>query len=364
MLQALATVKSIQKLGFELEIIRYKKNLSFIFKVIPKLFTYDFLKGKYKRLQKKISLLFYGKIKQNNKIRNEYFKAFCENKFGNHLSPICNGYKKLCESSLNYSAILSGSDQLWLPSGLSTNFYNLMFVPKDIPKISYASSFGVSKIPLHQRKRTAEFLSRIEYISVREIAGQKIIKELAGKNIPLVCDPTLLLTKEEWKQEIPKKEFFDKPYILAYLLGPNRKHRIAVNELKEKTKLPIIALRHLDQYVAGDENFGDFAPYNVGPEEFINLIRFAEFICTDSFHGTVFSCLHNKQFLTFDRYSSKEAASRNSRIDSLLKTFCLEGRRFNGNIMEIQKEIDWKLTEEKINELRHSSFKFLKGALK
>jgi len=363
-LQSLATVRAVQKLDCEPKIIRYRKSSSFFLKSIPRLFNHILLKEKYTRWQKKASLLLHKKIKQCNEIRNKCFDTFCNNKFNNYLSPIYNGYKELCEYSSNYSKVLSGSDQLWSPSGLPTNFYNLMFVPSYIPKISYASSFGVSKIPFYQKNRTAEYLNRIEYISVRELAGQKIIKELTGKEIPLVCDPTLLLTKEEWEQEIPKKSFFEKPYILAYLLGANKEHRNAVNELKEKTKLPIVALRHLDQYVPSDESFGDFAPYNVGPNEFVNLIRFADFVCTDSFHGTVFSCLHSKQFSTFYRYSSKEIVSKNSRIDSLLKKLCLEDRIYSGNIMDIQKTVNWSLVEEKIGEFRSFSFEFLREALK
>ncbi len=72
----------------------------------------------------------------------------------------------------------------------------------------------------------------------------------------------------------------------------------------------------MDQYVEEDENFGDYAPYNVGPIEFLNLIRGAEYVCTDSFHGTCFSVINEKKFMVFNRYSDNSSVSKNSRIDS------------------------------------------------
>lgn len=68
-----------------------------------------------------------------------------------------------CKGANRYSAVVTGSDQLWSPAGLPTNFYNLMFVPDSIRKISIASSFGVKNIPWYQISRTREFLNRIEF---------------------------------------------------------------------------------------------------------------------------------------------------------------------------------------------------------
>lgn len=107
---------------------------------------------------------------KNDIVRREAFKTFKEAHF-TKLSPVFVGYDELCEGAKRYTAVVTGSDQLWSPAGLPTNYYNLMFVPDDNRKISYASSFGVKQIPWYQTKRTAQFLNRIEYISMRENRG-------------------------------------------------------------------------------------------------------------------------------------------------------------------------------------------------
>ena len=68
-------------------------------------------------------------------------------------------------------------------------------------------------------------------------------------------------------------------------------------------KYKIVTLRHLDQYTKVDESFGDFAPYDVDPTKFLNLLRGADYVCTDSFHGSVFSIIHQKPFIVFNRYN-------------------------------------------------------------
>ena len=84
-----------------------------------------------------------------------------------------------------------------------------MFVPEHIRKISYASSFGVSNIPWYQRKRTAQFLKRLDYISMREIRGSEIVKELTGREVPTILDPVFSFNKDEWNQLIPQKKLYD-----------------------------------------------------------------------------------------------------------------------------------------------------------
>ena len=72
------------------------------------------------------------------------------------------------------------------------------FVPDGIPRIALSTSFGISKLPDRQAHKAAAFLKRIDFCSVREKSGQKIIKDLTGREVPVVCDPTILFTAEEW----------------------------------------------------------------------------------------------------------------------------------------------------------------------
>ncbi len=342
MLQAFATTKMLEKRGIDYELIRYEKKYSIVQKIkfIPRLFNSVLLKDKKEAFNKKMGMKKHPEFAKNDAIRMEAFHKFRDEHFICLAEPSV-GYDKLCMDARRYDAVISGSDQLWSPAGLPTNYYNLMFVPDDIKKISYASSFGVSEIPWYQKKRTAQFINRIEYVSMRENRGREIVKELTGRDVPTVLDPVFSLSKEEWDKYIPVESFYDEPYIFAYFLGENPKYREEVRKLAKATGLKIVALRHLDQYVETDENFGDYAPYDVSPDKFLNLIRGAEYVCTDSFHGTCFSIINRKKFMIFNRYSDTSKVSKNSRIESLCANLGVTDRRYNGDIMAIRNEIDY-----------------------
>ena len=366
MLQAFATTKILEKRNISYEIVRYKKekNLKLIIKSIPRIFNNVLINDKYEAIQKKVSLKVHPKLKKNNEIRMEAFKRFREKNF-KKLSEINYGYINLCKNSKKYEAVLTGSDQLWSPAGLPTNFYNLMFVDKDIKKISYASSFGVKDIPWYQKKRTAEFLNRMDFISMRENSGKKIVKELTGKDVPVVLDPVFLLNKEEWDTLIENKNIYNEKYIFAYFLGNNIEYRKNVEKFAKLLNLKIVTLRHLDQYIEYDEHFGDYAPYDVEPSDFLNLIRNAEYIFTDSFHGSVFSIIYNKQFLVFNRYSDKSKHSKNSRITTLCENLGINNCRFSGDVTQIiDKPIIYDGIPEKIQYLKRQSEKYLDDALR
>jgi len=263
---------------------------------------------------------------------------------------------------------LVGSDQLWRPQGYSTGFFNLLFVDDSVPKIAYATSFGVGCIPENKKKIAKRFLSRIDHISVRELRASEMIHELIGRKVPTVCDPTILFCGDDWRAIIPECNVVEanERYILCYFLGSNDQYRKEALELQKKTGSKIVFLPHLDEFIPGDEQFGDIRLYRVGPEQFVNLIRNAAYVCTDSFHGTVFSILNHKKFMTFNRFESNSLDSRNSRIDSLLKILDLSDRRYRPDCCVadlILQDIDFDAVEAKLTEFRAFSYQYLKDAL-
>jgi hypothetical protein len=366
MLQSYATMRILDEMEYDYELLRYKKKYTplFILKSLPRVFNPITINDKKLLIQKKLLMLFHSDIKKLNNARNKKFEEFRNNNFKNY-GDVAHGYKELVEIGNKYDGYMVGSDQLWSPSGLATKFYNLMFVDKGKIKISYASSFGVKVIPKYQEKRTKKYLERIQYISTREISGQKIVKDLIKKDVPVVLDPTLLLDSNKWDEILKKENIIKMPYIFAYFLGTNSEHRKRVQELSQKTGLKIVTIRHMDQYVESDNEFGDIAPYEVGPTEFVNLIRYAEFVCTDSFHGSVFSIINHKKFLIFNRYSNDSRVSKNSRIDSLCTNLNIQDRRYvNQDIYEaIDKEIDYVKIDEIVDKMRNDSKMYLKNAL-
>lgn len=363
-LQVLATVKKVEEFGYDTEIIRYKKKLTptFVMQTIPRLFNMSFIKTKLTAKNKDKKIAQHPEIAKKVSTRNKRFQMFVTEYFTN-LSKAYNGWENLVkDSEKNYDIFLCGSDQLWLPNNLGSHFYTLEFAPDNKPKIAYATSFGVSQIPDGQKKATAKYLNRFQNLSTREIAGQKIIKELTGKIAQVVCDPTLLFDAEEWKQMLPEKKVVEEPYVFCYFLGTNEEHRAAANEFKTKTGLKIVTCPYLDNFVETDQKFGDVQLFDMDAADFVNLIRRAEFILTDSFHGSVFSILNHKKFMTFNRFNAG-ANSRNSRIDSLCTLLGLSERRYNGNVMDVEKDIDYIEVEKRLGELRADSVKYLENAL-
>ena len=365
-LQVFATLKKVEESGCEAEIIRYHKKITptFILQTIPRLFNVSFLRSKLsgndrdKKLKQKPELM--SQVKQ----RNLRFDKFVEKYFSDYFSESYNGWETLVKKcAVNYDIFLCGSDQLWLPNNLGSHFYTLEFAPDNKSKIAYATSFGVSQIPERQKKATSKYLNRFQFLSTRELSGQKIIRELTGKNANVVCDPTLLFNAEEWAQMIPKRRIIEEPYVFCYFLGTNEEHRYAANEFKKRTGLKLVTCPYLDNFVEIDQQFGDIQMFDMDAANFVNLIRYADYILTDSFHGSVFSILHHKKFMTFNRFNAG-TNSRNSRIDSLCTLLGLSERRFNGNIMDVKNNIDYIGVEERLSVLRKESLEYLTTALK
>lgn len=362
MLQSFATQRILEKYGISYELIRYKreKSLLTIVKSLPRLLNSVMLQDKYLKLKKKVYLKTHKELIPAVAKRKAAYAKFRENNF-TAPSPLFSSYKELKASSLKYDIVMVGSDQLWSPSGLPTNFYNLMFVDDSIKKISYASSFGVDKIPFYQINRTKKYLKRIESIGVRENSGRVIIKDLIDRDVPVVCDPTMLFTGEEWTKMLPCERVCSDKYIFSYLLSNDGSTREEVLKLQKETGLKIVSIH---QYTDADTNFGDIVIEDAGPAEFANLINNADYICTDSFHGSVFSIIFHKKFIVFNRYAATQKVSKNTRIDSLCRNLGLSDRRFSKSISsEIKKDINYNLVEQKIAEMREKSIDYLKDAL-
>ena len=364
-LQSYATTVELKKRNIDYEIIRYKKKITplLLTKAIPRLFNPVFINDRIiETFQKKLMLKLHSQLAEQNAVRNDAFNKFSENRF-KKLSPIYYGYDELKKQSEKYTAVMVGSDQLWSPSGITSNFYNLMFAGDSYTKISYATSFGVSQIEQRYHKIYKNFLDRLNYVSVRENSGKVIVDKLSINDAVVVCDPVILLDSDEWLEEIPNKNLFNEPYIFAYFLGKSQEYRDEVTKFAKEKNLKIVTELHMDSYNKADRGFGDYTPFDIGPAEFVNLIRNAKYIFTDSFHGSVFSMLYKKQFSIFNRYSNDSVSSKNSRIDSFCETYGLNDRRFSGNINDVENAIDYDCVLEKVKNHRMLSKAFLDNAL-
>ena len=121
----------------------------------------------------------------------------------------------------------------------------------------------------------------------------------------------------------------------------------------------------MDEYIPYDNDFGDYAPYDIDPLEFIRLITNAKTICTDSFHGTAFSALMKKEFYSFRRFRTKTKESTNNRIEDFLEKLELKERLITGmeNPEEISGKIDYSDVTKQLDKWRCESLSYLKNAV-
>lgn len=369
MLQAYATQKVLDNMKIPNETINIDENIDFANGkkkyYMSQITNIPFIKSKLGMVKLKLDKKINKNLGNNIQIRDNKYKEF-EKNF--KLTKPYKTYKELSEQCTNYSDVIVGSDQLWLPVNVVADYYTLNWVPDNVNKVSYATSFGVSTVPDKYKNDYKKFLNRINCLSTREEAGIKLVEQLSDNKATLVCDPTLLLNKKEWMDIQKEEPIIKEKYILCYFLGKNIEHRKFAERLKEKTGCKIVSLNHADEYVKYSDKFCDYAPYDIGPAEWINLIRNAEYVCTDSFHGTVFSLINNTKFFTFERYSNKNSkVSTNSRIYSLLGIVDLKERILSGteDVDDVIKmQINFDNVNEKIDKFRESSKIFLKNSIK
>lgn len=365
LLQSYAMQEFLKDEGFDVEIISYKKTNKI--KQAMRLLYWPMFKTQCKVFYKK---LYIALIKRSLK---PYFnrKYTALNQFIDKyfiFSPEYIGRRNLIKGTANYDAFVLGSDQVWNPLNYGADYFSMSWIPDAILKVTYAASFGVSNLPRYQIKKTSKDLARIDYISVRESGGKKIVKELTGREVPVVVDPTLLVNFDCWQKFAEKTLLKNQKYVMCYFLGTIAAHRDTAKKLSRDLGLPIVTLPHGDEIVKADFDFGDILPESVGPEEFVNLIANAEYVITDSFHGTVFSILFRKRLIVFNRYdeSFSSLESTNSRLSSILKLLGIECRLFNsknGIQKEMFEQIDYDVVHLRLNELRMTSKEYLADAL-
>ena len=252
-----------------------------------------------------------------------------------------------------YDFFVSGSDQVWNPVYPSTSAINFLQFAPEYKRVTFSPSFGIGEIPEGLKEEYSKWLSSIPFLSVREEKGKKIIKDLCGKDATVLCDPTMCLTKEKWLSIAKKPEFdTENSYILTYFLGDRTKeYDKFIEKVAKENDLKII---HLFDVL-------DLEHYATSPGELIYLINNAKLVCTDSFHGTVFSIIMNTNFVAFPRVESGK--SMNSRMETLLGTFGLKARNYNILSRDKLFSTDFSNTDSILEEKRKEAFSFLENAL-
>lgn len=263
-------------------------------------------------------------------------------------------FKEYNINSLNkFDYLIVGSDQIWNPYFNVLSSFELLVFAEDKKKISFSASFGVDDIPSDMKKNVGEELKKFKVISVRETRGKEIVEELTGrKDIEVLVDPTMLLTRSEWDGLLKKPKMLKcKRYILNCFLGKlSIERKKEIERVAKENKCEIINL--LDY----DSTF-----YECGPSEFLYLEKNAFLICTDSFHSCVFAILYKRPFIVFDRID-ENMMNMNSRIETLLDKFKLKNRVFDGTINKEKLVCDYSSAYKILEKERVKAKRFIEKA--
>ncbi len=366
-LQAFATQHVIDELGFDTEILDHTKIKNYFHYYWGKeLFINLFQKIK-KKSSSQSQAIGDAVFTQNKKERTNQAKDFRKRML--HDIKVFHTYGDLVREAKTLDIVVIGSDQMWLPGNSVGPFNSLRFAPKGVRRISYATSLGVSSYPKHCWNSARDMWEQMDYISVREEQGAKIIREICGNKVEakVVVDPTYLMTKERWEDVIPPKRMIDKKYVFCYFLGEDIQAKQCAKRYANKHNLHLVSIMSCESYTEIDRTFADEIVGAASPEEFINWIRGAECVFTDSFHGLAFSVINHKQFYVFYRVRKDSKQSRNSRIDNILSMWQCKNRLIADTgrdwLNEEETTIDYDIVEAIVSEKRRDSLNYLRKAL-
>lgn len=360
-LQAYALQEKLNLLGYHAEIIDYLfyKNKDYKKEHIANPFYAYPLKMRIKEFFEPI----YNNIRcipywRSKKKRDDAFKAFHE-KYTRFSSICYRSYSQLYCAPPQYDVYCVGSDQVWNPRCFTNlNPYFVSFAPKGKKRISYASSFGVQKLPLSVQYKYKKLLIQMDAISVREDVGIKIVNDIAQKKAYKVADPTLLLTIDEWRKLVSYDKVPKEKYVLIYVLNKSNYIKQIALEIAKKYGFKVVRICK-DAYKQDFLSEKIINVLDAAPDDFLGLIEKAEIVLTNSFHGTVFSILFKRNFYTI----VKRGVENNSRQLSLLKTLNLDRVRYEDDIFLEANPILWEIVDEDLKEFRQSSVNYLIHAI-
>lgn len=354
-LQATALSHVIEQLGYMPSFIKYYPTAR---NEEPSRIT---LRWFLKKVTKKVHYLRNRVIVSNE--RERLFEKYLDERI--HETQLCRSYPELHALNEEYDAFVCGSDQIWSPLCYDDKYF-LSFVSNPDKMVAYAPSLGSTEIknPII-RERIIGHISRFHHLAVREQQGASLIQSLTGKTANVVLDPTLLMNASEWNlfARVDETEIMaDKEYIICYFMGDADQYMSYVRRLSETMRIPF----YLIPVTARQNNGGNAVPFEIGPSEFVSLIRNAKYVCTDSFHGMAFAINYNVPFDVFKRFTDHDPQNQNSRILSLLKLLNLETRLVDYSDTQNRGNrlvFDYTEANNLLEEQRRQSAAYLKQAL-
>lgn len=354
-LQNYALQQVLKKLGHEPVTIDYKQEIGLTTKIksLAKRFIARYI------FRKNIKVKGWPSAEESNIIQ-QYTRRFVK-KYITTTDRI--KLSELAKFKDNFDAIIVGSDQVWRPRYFGKQIYEMFLksFPDTIPKIAYAASFGVDYWEF-TGKQTAicrKLAQHFKAISVREASGIGLCKTHLNADAVHVLDPTMLLDKDDYIKLV-KQEKTPSPGkgIITYVLDKSPEKDAIIQAVGKRLGLPTFSVMPKSTFAKSDcIDDCTFPPVTSWLRGFMD----ADFVVTDSFHGTVFSIIFNKPFIT-----TGNKTRGNSRFDSLLKMFNLHGRLITSTetiYKIIDTPIDWNTINTMIGSYRQKAINYLSNNL-
>lgn len=269
-------------------------------------------------------------------------------------------HEDLASANDGFDGFICGSDQIWNSAitGLDSAFF-LSFAAPGKKRIAYAPSMGRAEV--EDEAAFARLLETVDVLSVRESANAPLVARLAGRPCAVVADPVLLLEKADWDAVADTSEVkFSGKYVLYYTLHPDEELFAYAKALAKSRGAKVLRLDILPGK-AILKGCRSASSKGVGPAEFLAALRGADFVVTNSFHGTVFSLIFEKNFGV--KLLSGSVAGKNLRIHELLGNAGMEDRILRDNAFLPPVE-NWDAARKALADIRAGSAGYLMNALK
>ena len=361
MLQGYALHKVVQNLGYSCDIISYNvgENKNPVYSnLLQQCKQYGIKSASGKVIEKctgKMKFL----IKDILDIRRQKFDEFMNETNSN--TEVFND-SNLTRLNDEYKYFISGSDQVWNPNAVRL-LYLQGFVDDTKTRIAYAASFGRDNLSEFEANKMIPYIKKFNYLGIREKTGTELLKKYIDNHIETVLDPTMLLTQNEW-DSVSSKQIVNEDYAIFYFFSNSYNVRKKSEEFCKKNNLKMVLIPYAKQEYNFYDSKGESIRINdIGPKEFVSMIKYAKYVFTDSFHGAVFLLIYNKPFVVFER-NKKGHVSMNSRLYDLLDTFELKDRLINDyeNLNDVG-EIDYSYVNIILDKEKNKSLSFLKKSL-
>lgn len=356
-MQCYALQTYLRNLGHDVVLIKYKPtskktaSKSFFRKISP-----NYIKAylKFRREHKKHCQFLQKHPRFFDDFRNKYIKS---------TSKTYVGFRSLwIEDWSSYDALICGSDQVWsYTSEENLRAYFLDFGNASLKRIAYAASFGRDKLPEDYEKKFPDLLKKIDSIGLREISGVELCRNAGRIDAQLVCDPTLLLSGSDYLENIIQKPVESKDSVFCYLL--NWETLFPYDEMKLFAQQKKLSVDFVPAH--GIESCQYFEPMeNLSIPSWLEGISSSRYVVTNSFHGTVFSILMHKPFISCPLLGG--SAGMNNRLITLLSHLGLQNRIYSKEKSFsdlLTAPIDWNSVDEKLQEFKSLSENFLEKSL-